>query len=831
MSQFANLGVVCRRAAVVGRGARPVTRMGSMVVGGRRGMASAPVDDGKLPLKGIRVLDMTRVLAGPYCTQILGDLGAEVIKVEHPIRGDDTRAWGPPYAPYTAESGREGPGESAYYLSVNRNKKSLALSFQHPSGVAALHKLLPTIDILVENYLPNTLAKYKLDYATLSAINPSLIYASITGYGQTGPYAPRAGYDVMVEAEMGLMHITGSRDGPPVKVGVAVTDLTTGLYTSNAIMAALIARGRTGRGQHIDSALSDCQVATLSNLASSSLVSGQRDSGRWGTAHPSIVPYRAFATKDGEFLVGGGNDRLFGVLCQGLGKAEWAGDERFRTNADRVANRGVLEGMIEEVTRERSTQEWLEAFEGSGLPYAAVNDVRDTLDHAHVRARDMVVKVEHGACGEVEMVNTPVKYSEAEPGIRTAPPLLGEHTDEVLGEMLGMSAEEIEAMRKEGARSPTRRTASVHTEKKASADLHFDRPEAYYDIYNSANHWDKEPTQYHSFGLDHSCFGSLKYAQAKERKDVLLPMFSRQAVTKLQSIVQNNIDRLCDALEANDAAGKPSDLFYGLRCFSLDTILQYAFNLSIDALGAPDFKAPAVEAMEASLPASIVYRNFPLLRQFVHSLPDWISILLSPATAGMVRLRAVLGRQVKQAIENRESLDDSPHETMYHHLLNNQANKLKIPDAARLYDEAQALVFAAAHPTANALTVGVFHILSNPDIKERLVRELREGWPDLKKTPTFEELERLPYLTSVITESLRMSPGVAAPLLRITPFGGAMIGGVKVPSRVTVGMTGSFAHSSSHLFPSASTFDPSRWLGDDAAQLERWLVPFSKGPR
>ncbi|ELR08727.1 hypothetical protein VC83_07395 [Pseudogymnoascus destructans] len=455
MSQFANLGVLCRRAAVVG-GVRPLVRGRGlrMVVSGRRGMASAKAleeDDGKLPLKGVRVLDMTRVLAGPYCTQILGDLGAEVIKVEHPIRGDDTRAWGPPYAPYTKESGLSGPGESAYYLSVNRNKKSLALSFQHPSGVAALHKLLPTIDILVENYLPNTLAKYSLDYATLSALNPKLIYASVTGYGQTGPYAPRAGYDVMVEAEMGLMHITGSRDGPPVKVGVAVTDLTTGLYTSNAIMAALLARARTGRGQHIDAALSDCQVATLSNLASSSLVSGERDSGRWGTAHPSIVPYRAFATKDGEFLVGGGNDRLFGILCEGLGRGEWAGDERFKTNAERVANRVVLEGMIEEVTRGRTTQEWLEAFEGKGLPYAAVNDVRNTLDHEHVRARGMVVNVGHGACGEVQMVNTPVKYSEALPGIRTAPPLLGEHTEEVLREMLGMSTGEIEAMRKEGA--------------------------------------------------------------------------------------------------------------------------------------------------------------------------------------------------------------------------------------------------------------------------------------------------------------------------------------------------------------------------------------------
>lgn len=222
-----------------------------------------------------------------------------------------------------------------------------------------------------------------MDYATISKINPSLIYASITGYGQTGPYRKRAGYDVIVEAEMGLMHITGSRDGPPVKVGVAVTDLTTGLYTSNSIMAALLGRARTGKGQYIDVALSDCQVATLANMASSALISGQPDSGRWGTAHPSIVPYQGFKTADGDLLLGGGNDRLFGVLCDKLGKPEWAKEERFVNNSVRVKNRVVLEGLIEEETKKKTTAEWLQLLDESGMPYAAVNDIQGTLQHEH----------------------------------------------------------------------------------------------------------------------------------------------------------------------------------------------------------------------------------------------------------------------------------------------------------------------------------------------------------------------------------------------------------------------------------------------------------------
>ncbi|KAF1959580.1 CAIB/BAIF family protein [Byssothecium circinans] len=392
---------------------------------------------------------MTRVLAGPYCTQILGDLGADVIKIEHPTRGDDTRAWGPPYAKYTQE-GHDGPGESAYYLGVNRNKRSIGLSFAHPAGVDILHRLAKECDVLVENYLPGSLAKYRMDYATLSKINPGLIYASITGYGQTGPYSNRAGYDVMVEAEFGLMHITGARDGPPVKVGVAVTDLTTGLYTSNSIMAALLRRIKSGRGQHIDVALSDCQTATLANIASSALISGQKDSGRWGTSHPSIVPYKAFKTSDGDILLGGGNDRLYGVLCARIGKPEWVTDERFKTNALRVQHRDTLEELIETETRKKTTKEWLEILEGCGMPYAAINDVQATLNHEHTHARGMVQEIEHPACGPMKLVNTPVKYSESKPSIRMPPPTLGQHTNDILRDTLGMSDKDIEQLRGDG---------------------------------------------------------------------------------------------------------------------------------------------------------------------------------------------------------------------------------------------------------------------------------------------------------------------------------------------------------------------------------------------
>ncbi|KAL8825368.1 MAG: hypothetical protein Q9170_007818 [Blastenia crenularia] len=442
----------------------------------RRGLATAHAETSTLPLAGIRVLDMTRVLAGvsrdetfqplivyevsrsyllvwvfkrrsrsrKELIRIGEDNSAEIIKIEHPTRGDDTRAWGPPYAKHVRER------NSDRLYKVNRNKKSIGLSFAEKTGQDILHKLAKDCDVLVENYLPDTLKKYQMDFQSVHNINPSLIYASITGYGQTGPYRRRAGYDVMVEAEMGLMHITGSRDGPPVKVGVAVTDLTTGLYTSNSIMAALLARVKTGKGQHIDVALSDCQVATLSNIASSALISGQPDSGRWGTSHPSIVPYQSFKTQDGDILLGGGNDRLFGILCDKLGKSEWKSDKRFNTNSVRVANRVTLEALIEAETRTRTTGQWQELLNDSGMPYAAVNDIQATLNHEHVLARDMVKEVEHPTCGPMKLVNTPVKYSHSEPSIRTAPPTLGQHTDEILSDILGMTGSDISGLRNKG---------------------------------------------------------------------------------------------------------------------------------------------------------------------------------------------------------------------------------------------------------------------------------------------------------------------------------------------------------------------------------------------
>ncbi|KAK9329908.1 CoA-transferase family III domain-containing protein [Lipomyces starkeyi] len=346
-----------------------------------------------LPLTGFRVVDLTRASAGPYATQILADLGAEVIKVEHVTRGDDTRPWGPPFAKSLTDP--DSRGESAFFLSVNRNKKSLGLNFKEKRGQSILKSLIGTSDVVIDNYLPGTLAKYYLGYEQLK--NDRIIYAKTV---------PDTGSD-----------ITGEADGAPVKVGVVVTDVTTGLYAANSIMAAIISRSRTGLGQYIDIALSDCQIAALSNI--------QPDAGRLGTSHASICPYQAFPTKDGSIMIGAANDRLYGLMCQLLDREEWIVEERFTTNTLLVKHRSDLVPVIVEETKKKTTEEWLDLFEGSGIPYAAINDIQATLNHPQVLARNMIAVVEHPTCGPLKLVNTPIKYSAAKPTIREAPPTLG----------------------------------------------------------------------------------------------------------------------------------------------------------------------------------------------------------------------------------------------------------------------------------------------------------------------------------------------------------------------------------------------------------------------
>jgi crotonobetainyl-CoA:carnitine CoA-transferase CaiB-like acyl-CoA transferase len=400
-------------------------------------------------LQGIKVLDLSRVLAGPWCTQTLADLGADVIKVERPGTGDDTRAWGPPFL--QDDQGRE-TAESAYYLGANRNKRSLTVDLSTPQGQALVRRLARRCDVVVENFKVGDMARYGLDAASLQALHPGLIYCSITGFGQTGPYRERAGYDYAVQGLGGLMSVTGERDdlpgGGPQKVGVAVADLFTGLYATVAILAALRHREHTGEGQVIDMALLDTQVAMLANLGANYLVSGKVPR-RAGNAHQNIVPYQVFEVADGHLILAVGNDGQFRKFCEVAGCAELASDTRFAHNADRVRHRETLVPLLAERLKRRRKDEWLAALEAEKVPCGAINSLNDVFADPQVLARGMTSTVPHPLNAELKLVSSPMKLSATPVTLRHAPPMLGQHTMEVLGES-GLSADEINTLREQG---------------------------------------------------------------------------------------------------------------------------------------------------------------------------------------------------------------------------------------------------------------------------------------------------------------------------------------------------------------------------------------------
>ena len=404
----------------------------------------------KSALEGIRILDLTRVLAGPWCAQNLADLGAEVIKVERPGVGDDTRGWGPPFL-----KDRDGhdTNDAAYYLAANRGKKSIAIDISTAAGQRAIRELAAISDVVLENYKVGQLRRYGLDYDSLRAINPALVYCSVTGFGQTGPWAHRPGYDFIIQALGGLMSVTGEADdrpgGGPQKVGVAVADLMTGMYATQAVLAALFHRQRTGEGQYIDMALLDVQVAMMANMNTNFLTSGQPPR-RWGNAHPNLVPYQTFKASDGWVIIAVGNDEQYRRFCQTGGCPELATDPRFLRVRDRIRNRDALIPLLSRMVEARTSQQWIDALEAIGVPCGPINDLAQVFENPQVKARGLRVDIEREDSGPVKLVGSPMRFSATPVRYRLPPPRLGEHTREVLTQLLGYDAAALAALGVDG---------------------------------------------------------------------------------------------------------------------------------------------------------------------------------------------------------------------------------------------------------------------------------------------------------------------------------------------------------------------------------------------
>jgi formyl-CoA transferase len=395
------------------------------------------------PLEDIRVLDLSRSLAGPYCTMMLGDLGADVIKVERPGQGDDSRGWGPPfvgepYGPY--------PGESTYFMAANRNKRSVTVNLKSPEGLEIVRRLARLSDVLVENFRTGVLDGMGLGYDELHALNPHLVYCSISGYGRTGPYAERPGYDFVIQAEGGMMGITGPEEGPPYRVGVPIVDITAGMFAATAILAALHARDRTGKGQLVDVSLLNTQVALLSNVGSNYLIGGAEPH-RLGNAHPNIAPYEAFRARDRWFAMAAANERQWALLCDVIGQPDLQDDPRFATNSARVSNRAALRAVLNDAFAARDADEWLSSLREAGLPCGPISSVPDVFDHPQAQARDLALETQHPTAGQVRLIGFPYLLSQTPAVVRRPPPLLGQHSEEVLTELLGYSAAEVAALR------------------------------------------------------------------------------------------------------------------------------------------------------------------------------------------------------------------------------------------------------------------------------------------------------------------------------------------------------------------------------------------------